>query len=362
MQDSHRYNALNNLIDRSKQNGYVLFDEIVDICDQFDLPIKEVDWVSEQISIMNIIVRDELPTDQSNSDGFLDYSQSDYDDVYNQIIKINPDLTDYIIHIKSILPPQYKEFINLKYQIFEGNTYARTRCIEMYMRNVLRFALRRYEMYGEPIEDYITDGMIGLINAVDKYNPGNSRPFGSYAALWITNIIQRFQSTNNPLIYYPVHIKEEFFRAYEEVINLGFDNKLDSIDDLIQIVRQVAFEKGISQEIESAFYPSISLDEMIDSENGENWTINHRLAYDCTLMEENLEYDELRENIKIALSELTLREQDVIKMRYGFYENKLYTLEEIGVKYGVTRERIRQIEEKALKKLRHPSRKKYYGR
>lgn len=362
MQDSHRYDALNNLIDKSKQNGYVLFDEIVDICDQFDLPIKDVDWVSEQISIMNIIVRDEPPTDQSNSDGYIDYSQSDYEDTYNRIVEINPSLKDYILQIKSILPPQYREFINLKHQASEGNQFARTRCIEMYMRNVLRFAVRRYESYGGLIEDYITDGMIGLIYAVDKYDPGNSGYFVSYAALWITNIIQRFQSTNNPLIYYPVHIKEEFFRVYEEVINVGFDNKLDSIDDLIQIVRQVAFEKGISQEIESAFYPSISLDEMIESENGENWTINHRLSYDCTLMEENLEYDELRENIKIALSELTLREQDVIKMRYGFYENKLYTLEEIGVKYGVTRERIRQIEEKALRKLRHPSRKKYYGR
>lgn len=357
MQDSHRYDALNNLIDKSKQNGYVLFDEIVDICDQFDLPIKDVDWVSEQISIMNIIVRDEPPTDQSNSDGYIDYSQSDYEDTYNRIVEINPSLKDYILQIKSILPPQHREFINLKHQASEGNQFARTRCIEMYMRNVLRFAVRRYESYGGLIEDYITDGMIGLIYAVDKYDPGNSGYFVSYAARWISNIIQRFQPTNNPLIYYPVHIKDEYFKIIDEIAN---SDSTDDHHDLL--IKQKLTEKHLPQKLKSAFYPNISLDEIINTDNGDSWTIKNQLSYDSNIIEESYEYKELQSNIKIALSELTEREKEVIKMRYGFYENKLFTLEEIGVKFGVTRERIRQIEEKALRKLRHPTKRKYYGR
>ena len=361
MQDSHRYNALNNLIDKSKQNGYVLFDEIVDICDQFDLPIKEVDWVSEQISARNIIVRDEAPFEQTG-DSFLDATQTNYDDVYTQIININPNLYGFIEQIKHIHPPQYREFINLKYQSYEGNQYARSRCIEMYMRNVLRFALRRYEVYGGEIEDYIAYGMIGLIYAVDKYNPGNSGPFASYAARWIMSVIQRFQTTQNPLIYYPAHAKEDYYKLFYEIDCFRNNSDNYSYEHICQIVRKKISENDISKEIESAFYPFVSLDEMMDSKESESWLISNSLYYDTTSVEERLEYDELQANIEKALSELTEREKEVIKKRYGFFNNKQYTLEEIGMEFGVTRERIRQIEEKALRKLRHPSKKKYYGR
>ena len=170
MQENHRYIALSVLVDKAKQVGFILLDDIMDECSRFDLSIQDVDWVSSQIATLNIIVRDEKPNAESDNDDFFDFAHSDYDSVYRRIVEINPQLFNYIESIKLIVPPQYREFSKLKFQILEGNLYARQRCIEMHLRIVLKLALRRYEQFGGEIEDYISDGMVGLIYAVDKYD------------------------------------------------------------------------------------------------------------------------------------------------------------------------------------------------
>jgi RNA polymerase sigma factor (sigma-70 family) len=117
----------------------------------------------------------------------------------------------------------------------------------------------------------------------------------------------------------------------------------------------------ISKDILPAFLTNYSIESLIESD-GEKWVILNRLYIDENLISEEVEFHDLQLRIKKALLTMSDREREIIKMRNGFYDNRVYSLEEIGIKFGVTRERIRQIEEKTLKKLRHPSRRKYFER
>ena len=362
MQENHRYIALSVLVDKAKQLGFILFDDIMDECSRFDLSIQDVDWVSNQIATLNIIVRDEMPNAESDNDDFFDFAQSDYDSVYRRIVEINPELYNYIESIKLIVPPQHREFSKLKFQILEGNRFARQRCIEMHLRLVLKIALRRYERFGGEIEDYISDGMVGLIYAVDKYDPYCNGAFSSYASRWIMNAIQRRQPTMNPQLYFPVHAKNEFFKI--------FDEEQLSVDDFATSYEETCVEEKlyslcqrgeISKDILPAFLTNYSIESLIESD-GEKWVFLNRLYTDENLISEEAEFHDLQLRIEKALLSLSDREREIIKMRNGFYDNKPFSLEEVGLKFGVTRERIRQIEAKALTKLRHPSKRKYYDR
>ena len=361
MQENHRYKALSVLIDKAKQFGFILFDDIMDECGRFDLSIQDVDWVSNQIVTLNIIVRDEMPETESNDDDFFDFAQFDYDSVYRRIVEINPSLEDFIESVKIIIPPQPREFSKLKYQLFDGNIYARKRCIEMHLRIVLKIALRRYEQFGGELENYISDGIIGLIYSVDKYNPYKNGAFSSYASWWIINVIQRQQTTKNPLLYFPAHTKEDYFSVFEkeQMATDDFSNPYErnGIETLIYEKYQTG---EISKELIAAFQTYESIESLMETDVEEKWVETNRL-YSCEIdIYEEVEKHERRQRIETALSNLNEREREVIKMRNGFYENRVFSLEEIGMKFGVTRERIRQIEDKALQKLRHPSRRKYF--
>ena len=360
MQENHRYIALSVLVDKAKQVGFILFDDIMDECSHFDLSIQDVDWVSNQIATLNIIVRDEMPNVESDNDDFFDFAQSDYDSVYRRIVEINPELYNYIESIKLIVPPQHREFSKLKFQILEGNLYARQRCIEMHLRIVLKLALRRYEQFGGEIEDYISDGMVGLIYAVDKYDPFSNGAFSSYASRWILNVIQRRQPTMNPLIYFPAYVKNEFFKIYDEE-QLTMDDFVTPYDEICteEIVYSLYQKEEISKDILPAFLTNYSIESLMELDE-EKWVVQNRLCTDENMIAEEAEHHNMRLRIEKALSALNDREREIIKMRNGFYDNRPYSLEEVGLKFGVTRERIRQIESKALKKLRHPSKRKYY--
>lgn len=363
MQENHRYKALSVLIDKAKQFGFILFDDIMDECGRFDLSIQDVDWVSNQIATMNIIVRDEMPEAESNNDDFFDFAQFDYDSVYRRIVEINPSLEDFIESVKIIIPPQPREFSKLKYQLFDGNIYARKRCIEMHLRIVLKIALRRYEQFGGELENYISDGIIGLIYSVDKYNPYKNGAFSSYASWWIINVIQRQQTTKNPLLYFPAHTKEDYFSVFEkeQMATDDFSNPYER--NGIETLLYEKYQNGeISKELIAAFQTYESIECLMETDVEEKWVETNRL-YSCeNEVNEEVEFHDMQRSIENVLSSLNEREREVIKMRNGFYDNRVYSLEEIGMKFGVTRERIRQIEEKTLKKLRHPSRRKYFER
>ena len=184
----NRQEALTYLLDQAEKQGYVTFDDIMDCADANSLPIKDFDWLTSVITTRGILVYDEAPASRTvsdqNDDDFDDYAQSDYEAVYDRIIELEPSLEDFVTAVRNIVPPQWREFSTLKYQVLEGNQHARDRMIEMHLRIALRIALQRTETYDMDIVDAVGEACVGLITAVYKYDPDTNGPFGSYAAMW----------------------------------------------------------------------------------------------------------------------------------------------------------------------------------
>ncbi|XCP85130.1 sigma-70 family RNA polymerase sigma factor [Roseburia hominis] len=372
-----RQEALTYLLEKADKQGYVTFDDIMDCADANSLPIQDFDWLSSAITTRGILVYDEAPTtsnriDQdSEDDDYNDYAQSDYEYVYDRIIELDESLRAFVTEVRNIKPPQWKEFSQLKYQVTESNQHARDRMIKMHLRIVLRIALQRAEAYDMDIQDAVGEACIGLVTAVDKYDPDTNGAFGSYAAMWVLQNISRRQPTQRTLMYYPVHKKDPYFSAYPLLKTAGFAGDIDAINN--PEVYKLLSEKlsFTNEQTEDAIYATIPFEsfevlygmflENFDVfEKHEKTKVNGDLYPRELICEYDIE-DEIsavmmREQLLEVLGTLTEREQRVLELRYGLKGGEPKTLEEVGIAFNVTRERVRQIEAKALRKLRHPSR------
>ncbi len=357
MAGDYRQEAYLYLLDLAAQKGYVTFDDIIDAADKWQLPINEVDWLSNSITTRGILVYDKAPEKAnrvSDDDAYYDFAQSDYEEIFNRIIQLEPSLEHFVNEVRSIRPPQYKELSNIIYQAKEGNAYARNRIVEMHLRIALRIGLQRAEQYDTDIVDCIGDACLGLLMAVDKYDPDSSGPFGSYAAMWILQNVTRRQPTQRPFVYYPVHKKDIYFAAYPKIKENGFVPDISNYS-FNEIKKWLIDNALVSDEnvddVVWALFPAESIENLIDEDEED-----FRLSYDAEI-ESIVENRLLTQEIHRALSTLTEKEKRVLELRYGLIDGTARTLEEVGVEFDVTRERIRQIESKALRKLRHPSRR-----
>lgn len=402
-----RQDAFEYLVDLAGKQGYVTFDDIMDCADERDLPIQDFDWLSSGITTRGIIVYDEPPENlsaASQDDEYYDYAHADYDQIYEQIMRLylgiedssyklplpdvtdvcdlitHEDLRDFVISVRNIVPPQRKEFGTLIYQAKEGNAYARNRIIEMHIRMALKVALQNALAYDLDIEETIGDACVGLIMAADKYDPDTRGSFSAYASMWIRQNIFRQRPTKRPLIYYPFHIREQFYSAYSILKEYGYfeygmpdqldyaamDNdeyyewrELDYTDKRMADVLAAATPIESLDELSEMSQEEEKQDELLDAEGYEG--IESVIPYDDvsggdinTLIENN----ELKTIISDCMQTLTQREREVLTLRYGLNGRDGLSLEQTGNLYGVTRERIRQIEKKALRKMRHPYRSK----
>lgn len=377
--------ALANLIQLSSEKGFLVFDDIYDVADKWDLSIRDVDYLSSSIAARGILVYDEAPVTNaagsSSEDDYDDYAQRDYEVVFNRVIELDPGLEDFINTVRAVVPPQAREMDQLKYQVQEGNLYARERVIQMHLRLAVRIALQRAETYDSEIADTLQEACLGLIMAVDRYDPDSSGSFGSYASLWILQNIGRAQATQRPVVYYPVHKKEGYFIMYPILKENGYLNSdiwtdpdvrrliqdrlgcgvdqveyiinqsmpIESLDNIYEM-----FLKNIEkEEIQEDVFEKIAEDEI---QENVFQNINSDIFYWNDDIYEEIEQRTLRETLENLMGELKDREREVLKARYGFEDGVEKTLEEVGQTFGVTRERIRQIESKALRKLSHPTR------
>lgn len=356
--------CLNALLSVADDKGYLTFDNIMDTTDAFELTLSEVDRISEMVHLRGIIVYEVEPLEQSE-DELEDYSRVDYNLIFKEIIEICPEL-DYIVNIvKEIPPPQYKEISLLVAQNADGNGYARERLILLHLRVVLKIALSMSKQYELDLADVVSSGFMGLIVAVDKYDPNGFNAFQSYASLWIQQHIQR---ECNPWwfeLYFPAHYKSTIMtvkQKFEEIygnIELGMDE-----DDMISFSRSMSSNLEMKEEqilqclhrIRNQRHYRLFFDSIVDSLEGEELV--------CSIVDTNLSPEEyacqnlLKEEIKHALQTLTEREEKILILRYGLIDGRERTLEQVGKEFNLTRERIRQIEAKALKKLKHPTRSK----
>lgn len=277
-------------------------------------------------------------------------------------MSVSPTLASYLKEIGNIPLLKPDEEIELALRIKDGDSEAKNELIEHNLRLVVSIA-KHYKISGLEMMDIIQEGNKGLMTAVDKFDVEKGFKFSTYATWWIKQSVLRYIMNNKRTIRVPVHAMESYNkinRARKELIQELFREPTTA---------EVAERAGMTEEkvtqIIALTSEMVSLDAPVSTGDGDEDTVIGEFVSDETLTAPDEAYanKELRTKIDYVLNSVDTsgkerfsdREKKIIYMRYGFEDGKPHTLEEIGEVMGVTRERIRQIEAKALKKLRRPS-------
>ena len=238
-------------------------------------------------------------------------------------------------------------------QLIRRGEIARQRLIRSNLRLVVSVATR-YRGYGLPLEDLIQEGNMGLMHALDKFEPERGNKFSTYATWWIRHAVGRAVADQGRTIRLPVHMAGKIRKVKEAAFRIS--QRTGEEATTVQIAAEMELpEEKVRELLQFARHP-VSFDAPVSDEQG-SATVGDFLPDEeaITPFEATLDHD-LHEDVREALASLTPREAKIIHLRYGLKDGREHTLAEVGEKYGLTRERIRQIEKQALRKLRHPSR------
>ena len=306
---------------------------------------------SNGVTIMNINDMDDDLFDDSlpevDDDADLDIG----DDITLSIMSDDP-VKIYLKEIGNYPLLSMEEEVELAKKIAQGDQDASDRLTESNLRLVVSIA-KKYVGRGLSFLDLIQEGNLGLIKAVDKFDYTKGYKFSTYATWWIRQAITRSIADQSRTIRIPVHMSEVINKAYRVSRSLLQELGREPTEEEIAAEMNLPVEKV--REIMKISADPISLDTPIGEEDDSHLG---DFIKDDTIMgpEEAATYTMLQDQIKKLLTTLSEREQRVLVLRFGLLDGRTRTLEEVGKEFNVTRERIRQIEAKALRKLRHPNR------
>ncbi len=354
--------AVSALIAKAKREGSIQSSELTAELEKLDLPVEKIEHIYDTFDAMGIqIVSPELELDVSDDlgmdmDEVPDNDEEELVDPLELAAEYNLDdpVRMYLKEIGQVKLLTAEEEIELAKRVSEGDKKAKDRLTEANLRLVVSIA-KKYSGRGLHILDLIQEGNTGLIRAVDKFDYTKGNKFSTYATWWIRQAITRAIADQARTIRVPVHMVEVINKATrcnrKLVQELGREPTLEEIAAELNL----PIEKIIEANRTAA--DTLSLDMPVGDE--EDTTIGSFVEDDNTPGPVDATSNAmLSEALTEILGTLTEREADVLRMRFGMYDGRTHTLEEVGQIFGVTRERIRQIENKAIRKLRHPSRAK----
>ncbi|AYE33346.1 RNA polymerase sigma factor RpoD [Clostridium septicum] len=339
--------VVKNLLDKGKKTGTLTYKQIMDEIEHIELGPEQIEKIYEVLESMGIEVLGEINSVEEVEEEEIDLSVPEG-------IAIDDPVRMYLKEIGKVPLLSSEDEIELALRIEEGDQYAKKKLAEANLRLVVSIA-KRYVGRGMLFLDLIQEGNLGLIKAVEKFDYRKGFKFSTYATWWIRQAITRAIADQARTIRIPVHMVEtinKLIRVQRQLLQeLGrdpFPEEISKVMDLpVDKVREI---QKIAQEPVSLETP---IGEEEDSHLGDFIPDD-----DAPAPAEAAAFTMLKEQLINVLDTLTPREEKVLRLRFGLDDGRARTLEEVGKEFNVTRERIRQIEAKALRKLRHPSRSK----
>lgn len=352
---------LDSLIERGKAKNGIAASEIMEVIDSADCSIQQIEKIYETLEENGIEVANDLETvtfdipDEDLLPDDIDESPEEVEEMLLQEgVTIDDPVRMYLKDIGKVPLLSAEKELELAYKMSLGDEEAKKQLVEANLRLVVSIA-KRYVNRGMFFLDLIQEGNLGLMKAVEKFDYGKGYKFSTYATWWIRQAITRAIADQARTIRIPVHMVETINKVKKvssqllhenghepsaEEIAERLDMPVDKVREIMRVAQEpVSLETPIGEEEDSHLGDFIPDEEAPVPAEAASQTL-------------------LKEQLADVLKTLTPREEKVLRLRFGLEDGRPRTLEEVGKEFNVTRERIRQIEAKALRKLRHPSRSK----
>ncbi|MDF2907710.1 MAG: polymerase, sigma 70 subunit, RpoD family [Herbinix sp.] len=345
----------------NRQKGIIEAEKVHTLISELNLDNNQIDKIYERLEAYNIVVlsnsEEEEPTDEIllELDEDSEEAQSEVEALTSSSYSMSDDPVHlYLKEIGNYPLLSMADEVDLAKKIADGDDFAKQLLAESNLRLVVSIA-KRYVGRGLSFLDLIQEGNLGLIKAVEKFDYTKGYKFSTYATWWIRQAITRSIADQSRTIRIPVHMSEVINKTYRVSRNLLQDLGREPTEQELADAMNLPIEKV--REILKVSADPISLDTPIGEEDDSH--LGDFISDDSMMgPEDAASYSILKDQISKLLDTLTDREQRVLILRFGLKDGRSRTLEEVGKEFNVTRERIRQIEAKALRKLRHPSRAK----
>lgn len=348
--NANRKAILKELVEKGKAKGMLTYKEIMDAFEDIELEPEQIEKIYETVENMGIDVVGDIDAEMQE----LQNVEEDLDLSLPEGISIDDPVRMYLKEIGKVPLLTAEEEIELALRMEKGDQEAKRRLAEANLRLVVSIA-KRYVGRGMLFLDLIQEGNLGLIKAVEKFDHTKGFKFSTYATWWIRQAITRAIADQARTIRIPVHMVETINKVKKvssqllhtngheptaEEIAAELDMPVDKVREIMRVAQEpVSLETPIGEEEDSHLGDFIPDDDAPAPQDAASHTL-------------------LKEQLADVLDTLTPREEKVLRLRFGLEDGRSRTLEEVGKEFNVTRERIRQIEAKALRKLRHPSRSK----
>ncbi len=360
MSDDMVFEGVRELIEKGKKRGILTYNEIMDSLQGVDLTPEQIDEIYEKLATLGIEVVPEVADLEPLDSAALETSaeeteaEAEVDLTVPEGVGIDDPVRMYLKEIGRVPLLTPEEEVDLAKRMEEEDEEAKRKLAEANLRLVVSIA-KRYVGRGMLFLDLIQEGNLGLIKAVEKFDYRKGYKFSTYATWWIRQAITRAIADQARTIRIPVHMVEtinKLIRVQRQLLQeLGREPSPE------EIAREMNISEDKVREIQKIAQEPVSLETPIGEEEDSHLG-DFIEDHDARAPAEEASFTLLREQLDEVLKTLTDREQRVLRLRFGLDDGRARTLEEVGQKFGVTRERIRQIEAKTLRKLRHPSRSK----